>query len=79
MKCSEMRNLIKVKFFFYIIHEIDKFYKITIVCAYILLQQNQNKKLMLSINMFGIFAGVKVQSGRLNRLKTEINKFNILI
>jgi hypothetical protein len=24
--------------------------------------------------MFGIFAGVKVQSGRLNRLKTEINK-----
>jgi hypothetical protein len=34
---------------------------------------------MLSINMFGIFAGVKVQSGRLNRLKTEINKFNILI
>jgi hypothetical protein len=27
------------------------------------------KKLMLSINMFGILAGIKVQSGRLNSFK----------
>ena len=74
-----MRNFIKVNFFFYIIHKVNKFYKITIVCAYILFEQNKNKRLMLSINTFRVFAGVKVQSGRLNRFKTEINKFNILI
>jgi hypothetical protein len=35
--------------------------------------------MMLGINAFGIFTGVKVLSGRLNRFKTELNKFNILI
>ena len=40
---------------------------------------DKNKKLMLSINTFGIFTGVKVQSGRLNRFKTEINKINIFV
>lgn len=34
---------------------------------------------MLSINTFRVFAGIEVQSGRLDRFKTEINKFNILI
>jgi hypothetical protein len=34
---------------------------------------------MLSINMFRIFAGIKVQSGRLNCFETELKKFNILI
>ena len=28
---------------------------------------------MLSINTFRIFTGIKVQSGRLNRFKTELN------
>jgi len=34
---------------------------------------------MLIINTFGLFAEVKVQSARLNRLKTYINKSNIFI
>ncbi len=33
---------------------------------------------MLSINTFRIFTGIKVQSSRLNRFKTEINKFKRL-
>lgn len=34
---------------------------------------------MLNINMFRIFAGIKVKSGRLNSFKTNINKFNVFI
>jgi len=34
---------------------------------------------MLDINMFEIFAGINVHSGRLNSFKAGINKFNILI
>jgi len=74
-----MRNLVKTKFFLYIVQKVNKFYKITIICAYILFQQNKSKKLMLSINTFGIFTRVKVQSARLNNFETKINKFNILI
>jgi hypothetical protein len=33
-----MRDLIKVKFFLYTVHEVNKFYKITIVCPYIFLK-----------------------------------------
>lgn len=29
--------------------------------------------------IFGIFAGIKVHSGRLNSFKADINKFNVLI
>ena len=65
-----MRNPSKAKFFLYDIHEVNKFYKITVVCTHILFENNKDEKLVLSINTFGIFAGVKVQSARLNRLKT---------
>jgi hypothetical protein len=34
---------------------------------------------MLGINMFGIFAGINVHSGRLNSSKAGINKFNVFI
>ena len=34
---------------------------------------------MLGINMFGIFAGINIHSGRLNSSKAGINKFNVFI
>jgi hypothetical protein len=37
------------------------------------------QEVMLGINIFGIFAGIKVHSGRLNSFKADINKFNVLI
>ncbi len=33
---------------------------------------------MLSINMLGIFAGIKIQSRRLDNFKADINKFDVL-
>jgi len=46
-----MWNLIKSKFFFYIIHKVNEFYKISIVVL-IYSFNKTNKKLMLGINVF---------------------------
>jgi len=68
-----MRNLVKIKSFFYIVHKLNKFHKSRYsVLMYSSIKQGQEADVEYK-HVWNI-ARSKVKSARLNSFKTEINK-----